>query len=64
MINRETILELLGLLEEADYWVRETLPSEWRIFSRNYGTRGDFLKASKRVQSLLEKTIAKMEQVS
>ncbi len=63
MIDRDTILELQGLLEEADHWVRETLPSEWRIFSRVYDTRGSFLKASKKVQAQLAKELSHGDEI-
>ena len=60
-INRETLLEIQGLLDEADYWVTETRPSEWRLFSRVYDTRGSFLAASRKVQGRIAKALSEID---
>jgi hypothetical protein len=57
-IDRETALEIWGLLEESDYWVKEVVtPSDWRLFSRVYDTRGSFLAASQKVQRRIAKLV-------
>jgi hypothetical protein len=60
MMSREAMMELQGLLDEADFWVRQTSEAEWRLFSRVYDTRGSFLKASKKAQSILEKAMTEV----
>lgn len=56
-ITEEMAREILSLLYEADYWVDETQPSEWQLFSRIYDTRGAFKAASKKSQKQLEKAM-------
>ena len=58
-LDRETLLELQGLLDESEYWVREQIPaSEWRIFSRVYDTRSSFLKSCAKIQRRISQALA------